>query len=591
MAERREQAITEHRAVPGGGGEDGSDVLVGTASMGPYSYSFELPRTGTVEIGRGDDADLQLAGSGVSRSHARLVMNGARGALSDLGSRNGTFVNRARLTADAEVGHGDEIGIGDARVTLLRRAALPSGVVPVRLRRAFEQALDAEIAAGRRPYVFVLELPERWYEIGAARELVTKLAVSTSVGSYNDQVLCFALTAPKAEALTLVASATRTLRASGVETSAGLAGEIAGDADTLLHAALKALVESREEDAAETAQRPVVTSPAMVRLHEEARRVARSPISILLVGETGVGKEVFARTIHSASGRTGPLIAVNTAALPEQLVESELFGHERGAFSGAATAKTGLIEAANGGTLFLDEIGELALPMQAKLLRVLEERTVRRVGATSERKVDIRVVAATNVDLEEAARQKRFRQDLLFRLNGTTIRIPPLRERAVEIPRLAEVFLVRAATAMRAPQLRLTAEAMALLQRYAWPGNLRELRNVIERAVAICAATGEPIGPTHLPDAVRGIGSGASAYDASGAASGAATSAPLAAGAPLPLDGVRDSVRDFERQRIVAALEQADGNQTKAAELLGLPRRTLAYKMARLGIQAPTRKP
>jgi len=204
---------------------------------------------------------------------------------------------------------------------------------------------------------------------------------------------------------------------------------------------------------------------------------------------------------------------------------------------------------------------------------VLEERAVRRVGATQERKVDIRVVAATNVDLEQAVVEKRFRQDLLFRLNASTITIPPLRERKAEIRRLADVFLTRAAASMGEPQMRFAPEALDAFERYAWPGNVRELRNVVERAAALAASTHEPIGLSALPPALRGETRGPASlrHGASGAAPG---------------EDVRDSVRDYERQRILEALAQTNGNQTQAAELLGLPRRTLAYKIARLGIKA-----
>ena len=578
MGKRDESVVTEHRPVTA---VVGSEPLCGTAFVGQQSFAFELPSHGAIELGRGAEADLQLVGSGISRAHARLSMRGDRADLHDLESRNGTLLNRAPLAAPANVGHGDEIGIGDARIILLRKSTLPVGVVPVLVRLAFVDRLDRDIAEQKRPTVFVLQLPERWYEIEAAREVVTKLSSSPIVvGFYNDHVLAFAVHAPKAEALSLVASTTRTLRISGVDASAGVASDTVGDGEVLLTSSLKALLLA-QDDEAETAQTPIVTTPSMVRLYEEARHLALSPITVLLYGETGVGKEVFARTIHRASGRTGPLVAINTAALPEQLLESELFGHERGAFSGANTAKAGLIESAHGGTLFLDEIGELPLTMQAKLLRVLEERSVRRVGAMNERKVDVRVIAATNCDLEQLVAEKRFRQDLLFRLNGSMLTIPPLRERREEIPRLAELFLVRAAASMRAPQVRLTKEAVDVLERHWWPGNVRELRNVIERAVALCSPAGEPILPKHLPPSLRGETSRAASLPPM--ARNAASMAP-SIGTGTGSEDVRDSVRDYERVRILAALDEAGGNQTKAAEMLGLPRRTLAYKMARLGI-------
>jgi DNA-binding NtrC family response regulator len=570
VTRREESIITEHRAAPA---VREGDALCATAFVDEHSFTLELPLGSAIDIGRGTDADVQLVSGGVSRAHARLTLRGVEAVVTDLGSRNGTFVNRARVAGEQVVGHGDEISIGDGRLVLYRKSALPAGVIPVLVRAAFLERLDLEIAQGRRPSVFVIQLPDRWYEIGPARDLLDKLATTASCGVYNDHIVAFAMSAPPNEARTILAASTRTLRHAGIDTSCGFAHEKSGGGEDLLEAALHALLRAEDDDA-ETAEQPIVVDPSMLALYDEARRVAKSPITVLLVGETGSGKEVFARAIHFASGRSGPLVCVNTAALPEQLLESELFGHEKGAFSGAAGAKAGLIEQAHGGTLFLDEIGELPMPMQAKLLRVLEDRIVRRVGATTERKVDVRVVAATNADLEESVREKRFRQDLLFRLNACTLQIPPLRERKGEIRRLAEVFLTRAAASMGAPQLRFAPETLAALERHAWPGNVRELRNVVERAAALCASTGEPIGTSHLPQSVR---EGVKSYT---------SIAPPSAVPSARSDDVRDSLREFERAQIVDALQKCNGNQTQAAELLGLPRRTLAYKMQRLGIRA-----
>jgi transcriptional regulator with PAS, ATPase and Fis domain len=281
--------------------------------------------------------------------------------------------------------------------------------------------------------------------------------------------------------------------------------------------------------------------------------------------------------LHDRSGRTGPLVSVNSAAIPEALVESELFGHERGAFPGALQSKVGLIESAHGGTLFLDEIGDLSLPMQAKLLRVLEQRFVRPVGAAQEKKVDVRFVAAAHTDLDRAVEEGTFRADLLFRLNACTVHIPPLRERVDEILALAESFLARAARDT-GHAVMLAPETADLLRAYAWPGNVRELRNVIERGVAL--AGGAPaLLPEHVPAHVR-----SSAAPPDGRTGG---SIPPGAGGSIPpsADGdVRDALKDYERQRILDALDKTGGNRTEAAKALGLPRRTLTYKMSKLGI-------
>ncbi|MBA3392886.1 MAG: sigma 54-interacting transcriptional regulator, partial [Deltaproteobacteria bacterium] len=243
----------------------------------------------------------------------------------------------------------------------------------------------------------------------------------------------------------------------------------------------------------------VVRDPQMIALHQMIDRVAGSDVTVLLLGETGVGKEVIAETLHQRSPRAdGPLVRINCAALPEQLLEGELFGHERGAFTGADKAKAGLIESAEGGTLFLDEVGEIPLSTQVKLLRVLEERKVLRLGARSPTAVDVRIIAATNRDLEADVAAGTFRQDLFFRLHVFPLEIPPLRDRASEIEPLAAVFIASLCEQMhRRSRPRLSASAVAALQAYAWPGNIRELRNVVHRALLLCH--GDVISDAHLP--------------------------------------------------------------------------------------------
>jgi DNA-binding NtrC family response regulator len=290
---------------------------------------------------------------------------------------------------------------------------------------------------------------------------------------------------------------------------------------------------------------------------ELLQRAAGARHPVLISGESGTGKELAARALHRASGR-GPFIAVNCGALPENLLESELFGHERGAFTGADRAKPGLFEAAQGGTLFLDEIGELPLPLQPKLLRALEDGEVRRVGSNVSRNLDVRVVAATNRDLEEEVERGRVREDLFWRLNVLQLHIPPLRERPADIPLLAERFLESAREDSLSPlPRRITPEVMAMLTAYPWPGNVRELRNTIQRAVTMAAT--EEIRPDDLPPRIRETG----------------RAAALVAGAAqrgLPL-------RELERSYILEILRQAGGNKSRAAEILGLDRKTLYRKI------------
>jgi two-component system, NtrC family, response regulator AtoC len=307
----------------------------------------------------------------------------------------------------------------------------------------------------------------------------------------------------------------------------------------------------------------VVRAPSMLRLYEEAARAAKSTLPILVLGETGVGKDVLARTIHDESPRAkAPFVAFNCAALSESLAEAELFGHEKGAFTGAQSTRAGLFEAAEGGTVFLDEIGELPLATQAKLLRTLESGEVTRVGSAKAIKVDVRFVSATNRDLERDSAGGRFRRDLYFRVNGLTLRIPPLRERKEEIAELARRFLATAATKMAiASPPRISAEALSALDAHAWPGNVRELRFVMERALVSSAGAPEILAK-HL------------GLDSSGASGGAPSSS-------------RDATTNATREQVIDALEKCDGNQTRAAELLGVSRRTLINRMIEFNLPRP----
>jgi DNA-binding NtrC family response regulator len=333
----------------------------------------------------------------------------------------------------------------------------------------------------------------------------------------------------------------------------------------------------------------VVESSAMQRLYEVARKAARSTINVLIVGETGAGKEILARAIHHSSSRTDhPFVCLNCAALSDSLLESELFGYEKGSFTGAIQAKQGLIEAAASGTLFLDEIGEMSLVMQAKILRALETKEVLRVGATRTRPVDVRFLAATNRDLEEEVAARRFREDLYFRLNGITLVIPPLRERIDEIPSLARLFLERAAKQVGQPPPRLGQEVVARLKSYAWPGNIRELRNVMERALVL-SATGQ-ITLDHVP--LEKMGRHPEARTAVGSGMDRSHPPSRPSGGPgAPDTGGATTMVEIERQSILDALERCAGNQTRAAELLGIPRRTFSKKLSAYNVPRPHLKP
>ena len=301
-------------------------------------------------------------------------------------------------------------------------------------------------------------------------------------------------------------------------------------------------------------------SGRMMELLSLVRRVAPSEATVLIRGESGTGKELIAKAIHYASPRAAaPLVKVNCAALPETLLESELFGHEKGAFTGAAARRKGRFEAADGGTLFLDEIGDLPLPLQAKLLRVLQEKEFERVGSSVPLRVDVRILAATHRDLEALVKAGRFRDDLYYRLNVVTVVLPPLRERRQDLPLLMDHFLKFFAGKDRKMVRGFTPEARDALLRYDYPGNVRELENIVERAVVL--TRDEVIGRADLPLLVRETGEEESAQKS----------------LPAAVEGV-------ERRMIADALARADGVQTRAAELLGVSERALRYKLKKYGL-------
>ena len=312
-------------------------------------------------------------------------------------------------------------------------------------------------------------------------------------------------------------------------------------------------------------------SPSMARAIELARKVATTDSTVLLRGESGTGKDLFARAIHFSSRRArGAWVKVNCGALPEQLLESELFGHERGAFTGAVRQKPGRFEDAHKGTLFLDEIGELPMSLQVKLLQVIEEKTFTRVGGNASITVDVRIIAATNRPLEEMTRERQFREDLFFRLNVFPIVLPPLRERPGDVRPLVEYFLRKHGLSLDG----LAPEALPALERYPFPGNVRELEHTLERAMILAGS--DTIGLEHL----------SFAQSQAPAGGGAMWSGALAPWVPvIPAEGL--SLETLERELILQALERAGGNKSQAARLLGLTRRTLYSRMERHGLRKP----
>ncbi len=303
----------------------------------------------------------------------------------------------------------------------------------------------------------------------------------------------------------------------------------------------------------------VGSSPGMVAVYKLIARVAQTDSTVLIQGESGTGKELVARAIHTNSQRhAGPFVAVDSGSLAESLLESELFGHERGAFTGAVAAKKGLLEKAHLGSCFLDEMADVSLALQSKLLRVIQEREIRRVGGSEAIAVDVRIIAATNKDLQRLVESGKFREDLYYRLNVVTIAIPPLRERPEDIPDLAQFFVQKYSTARTKPVTGVSPEAMALLSRYGWPGNVRELEHVIERAVVL---TPNPILLPHdLPPAIQ-----------------------AQATQPAAQRGNWPSLESMERDYILRVLDAHKGDVGRAAEILGIHRKTLQRKIQRFG--------
>jgi len=332
----------------------------------------------------------------------------------------------------------------------------------------------------------------------------------------------------------------------------------------------------------------VARSPKMQEVLALAERVAATPSTVLIGGESGVGKDLIARLIHQRSSRaSGPFIKINSTAIPENLLESELFGHEKGAFTGASAQRIGRFEQSNGGTLFLDEIGDMPLAVQSKILRVLQEGEFSRVGGNTTVKTDVRIIAATNKTLEQEVAKKQFREDLFYRLNVVRIHLPPLRQRREDVNLLAEYFLKKIATQKHLPQLKLSEEAVKLMEEYPWPGNVRELENTIQRACVL--ATSDVLLPKDIP-------LGAATQQSDGASENlavAVNSNPVRPTLETAVEILLDAASTdrslqllpwLEREFTLFAMKRTKGNQVKAAKLLGVTRATLRKRIERYGI-------
>ena len=522
-----------------------------------FVQSHPLPKRGALTIGRGETCDVVIEHPLISREHAKVRVEDGL-SLEDLGSRNGTRLHGQRLPANAVRAFGlrQIFEVGET-VCLVQESGLAPAARRLATHGYFEERLAeacARAQQSRRPFVVARVSVSDPSVFGGVHDLAREADVAASYASGELELLV----ADAERANDLLG---RLHREFGERIRVGVAryGPDGRTPDALLDAANQGALDDRIED-----DQRIVVDPAMKALYAVAERIAKGSIGVLLLGETGVGKEVFAEAVHEASPRRDrPFVRLNCAALNETLLESELFGHEKGAFTGAAEAKTGLIEAADGGTVLLDELGEMTLATQAKLLRVLEQKQVVRVGAVAPIDVDVRFIGATNRDLEAEVVRGTFRQDVYFRLDGASLTIPPLRERTREIEPLARRFAEQTARELgldSAPTL--TPAALDLLLGHAWPGNIRELKNVMARAVLL--ATGDVIDVEHLPHDKMSL-------------PWTDTTASAPAG-------------DDERARILDALDKCAGNQTRAAKMLGIGRRTLTTKLTKYGIRRPRKR-
>ena len=534
-------------------------------------------RAGPFTVGRAADADLVIDDPSISRLHTRLLVTASSVVLSDLGSRNGTLLNGAAVAEPRAIAPGDVITLGKVTLVLQgQRAHGEEQLVPLPLLR---ERLADELARSthyERPLaILAVSAPQPFtpHQLAQVRALLR----SHDRGSLDSPAMLLLLLPElgETEARALAGELLLALGSPQASAGIGLFPEDGADGEPLLWAAREAAGKPGVHLARELVMRVqlgdqemVVADPAMRGLYRLVERLAPSDLPVLITGETGTGKELIALCLHARSPHAhGPFIPVNCAALPESLAESELFGHERGAFSGAASAKAGYFEAAGGGTLFLDEVGELSLPLQAKLLRAVETHQIVRLGDARSVPVDVRVIAATHRDLSAEVKAGRFREDLFFRLCAARVALPALRSRPRELPLLAKAFLARACKQLgRAPPA-IAGTAMAQLAAHAWPGNVRELRNVMSTLAALHE------GPT-----IEEIPLG-------GEAPAAPPSTPPQGSRKLFQSSIADELKALERARMVEALEASRGVQKHAAQLIGMPLRTFVLKVKQYGLR------
>ncbi|MCA2981194.1 MAG: sigma 54-interacting transcriptional regulator [Myxococcaceae bacterium] len=551
------------------------------------THVAELLPGQTVVVGRDPEAQVKLDAQGVSRKHAQLSWPAEGPRVEDLGSTNGTRLN-GRTVHQAAVAAGDTLTLGDVSVGVLPFGEPAAALAGLDGYERFVSRLEDEVVRAHtfsRPFGLVRVEPRVTGTAASALVSAVRACLRPvdAIGWYGARQVLALL--PEADAAATDAVARALVGRDDVALVVARATYPAdgSDAQQLLSALADAAQVRRRRPTLEQATSGrhrgdvVVQSEAMRRLFALAGKVAPTPLPVLILGETGSGKEVIARHLHGASPRRGkPFVGVNCAAIPQTLLESTLFGHEKGAFTGAERRTKGVFEQAHGGTVFLDEVGELSAPGQEALLRVLETRRLTRVGGEQDLEVDVRLLAATHRDLEAKVGDGSFRADLRFRLEGFTVTVPPLRQRPDDVLPLARHFLATFARTHRQGARDFTPPAQAALSSYAWPGNVRELRNVVERCVVV--ASGPLVDVGDLPERVverrAAMPRGAPTLDALG----------IGAAADFH-EAVARQQQQLERALIVEALTREGGNQSRAAKRLRLPLRTLVFKMKAMGIR------
>ena len=619
-----EVTLSTHPRLGGRQGHERSYLLCFADNS---ATTFDLPERGELLVGRAPDVHFRLDDKLVSRQHARLHITSAGVHLTDLGSRHGTQVNGERVRTTRHLESGDVIAIGSA--TLVFHGAVRPSVTRAFLEsRVLQQRLEEELERAQRYRralsLLIVELvgDKRRARVPDQAQVVASLAgrirAIDAVSFTHATRLTFLLPElGSQEAGHLAEDIVTALIPVAPQARAGLAScpDDALDLDTLrscARLAAKAAGTGRLQRASELAwyravgeHEVLVADPAMRRVYQLIDRLATTELPILITGDTGTGKELAAAAVHHSSARaSGPFVSINCGALSQSLLESELFGHVKGAFTGASTARPGVFERAHGGTLFLDELGEMSSSAQVALLRALETKRVTRLGDTRERAVDVRLVAATNRDLGEAMESGRFRRDLFFRLSTARLALPPLRDRSREIPLLAQALLARACKRMGREPLDMSLSVSHALLDYSWPGNVRELANAMQYAAATADPLDTELDIWHLPESIAastiGTASDMTEYRSrtiTPAPAPAANGPPLAEGssdAPGDVDGpdvpvafrpIAEEVRELEKKRMLQALAATGGRRNKAAALISMPLRTFVTKLKRYGIQ------